>query len=301
MRIRIFIVVGLLFSILGFSSSSQAKGEFAIVIDDLAAYGYGFQERILPMIVLNEREVPISYAVMPNLPKTRAVGQELDSRSIDYLIHFPMEASTVRRKPGEARFAINMPGKEISELLIDAIDELPNAVGLNNHQGSLCTSDYSWMETFLKEMDRFGLNFLDSGTVRGFDRCRTEDGRQVMASVLCKEKGICPRIEVLSQNLWLDNNVDYNKASEFRWIPSKSNPKTPDIKMTCDAFKEFKPLDLLKVESAINEGCSRSTNSEEIVVAIGHPKWATICGLRRFFYSEKNRQECPITSIGDLF
>ncbi len=287
------------FGLLATSSGLQAEeGTYAIVIDDLAAYGYRFPQRIAPLLVLNERDVPISYAIMPNLPETRRVGQELDQRDVDYLIHFPMEAFTIRRKPGEKRLAVTMDRKEIRNLLLEALDQLPNAIGLNNHQGSLCTSDSPWMENFLEEMNSLGLNFLDSGTVPGGNRCRTPEGKKILASELCQINGICPRIRVLSQNLWLDDQIDY--LSDFAWVPSSENPASPDIQKTCDTFFKLHRADLELAQDRIKQGCQRRSKGET-VIAIGHPKWATICGLRRFFYSEKNREECPITSLREMF
>ena len=106
----------------------------------------------------------VTFSVLPHTP----FGQELATsgyqQSREILIHVPMEA-TNGKKLGPGALTQHMNEQQIHSTLAKSFEEIPFAIGINNHMGSLLTSQYqpmAWTMSYLKSK---GLLFLDSVTV----------------------------------------------------------------------------------------------------------------------------------------
>ena len=78
-----------------------------------------------------------------------------------------------------------------------ALDALPGAVGVNNHQGSRATADRRVMDTILGVVRERGLLFLDSRTTA-----------ETLAAAEAKRFGV----PVLSRDVFLDDRATEEKA-----------------------------------------------------------------------------------------
>ena len=63
-------------------------------------------------------------------------------------------------------------------MLSESLSQVPQAVGINNHQGSKATTDYRVMSVVMKELSRRGLFFFDSrtNTTTAADRAASASG-----------------------------------------------------------------------------------------------------------------------------
>ena len=128
----------------------------AVLIDDLGAR-LDDAERLLAI------GVPLSYAVLPNLPKSKEVAALVAARGAELLCHLPMEPEGVE-DPGPGALAEGMSAGEVARRTRAAIEAVPGAVGVNNHMGSRLTAEAATMRAVLGVVAERGLFFVDSRT-----------------------------------------------------------------------------------------------------------------------------------------
>ncbi|MCM3340300.1 divergent polysaccharide deacetylase family protein [Paenibacillus sp. MER TA 81-3] len=130
----------------------------AVVIDDFGNNMAGTEEMLgLP--------IPLTVAVMPFLPSTKQDAERAHQRGHEVIVHMPMEPISGKASwLGPGAILTSLSDKEIVRRVNAAIDEVPHAVGMNNHMGSKATADRRVMRLVLKVCKERGLYFLDSKT-----------------------------------------------------------------------------------------------------------------------------------------
>ena len=133
----------------------RGKGRIAIVLDD-----WGHNLRHVP--ILSSVRSPLTLAVLPNLPYSDEVARAADEQGHEVILHMPMQAvnPNAPREPGT--ILGGMTSGQVAALLDQALQTVPGAVGMSNHQGSKVTADRAVMEVVLREAKRRRLYFLDS-------------------------------------------------------------------------------------------------------------------------------------------
>jgi polysaccharide deacetylase 2 family uncharacterized protein YibQ len=136
----------------------SGPGSLAIIIDDMGA---GMQEaRELLAIGL-----PITFSVIPGLPKDRAVAELAHQQGGRVMIHLPMEPQGYpERRLEKNGLLLSQSEAEITERLRTYFQAVPHAVGANNHMGSRFTEDREKMGLVLNILKGKGLFFIDSLT-----------------------------------------------------------------------------------------------------------------------------------------
>jgi uncharacterized protein len=141
--------------------SGSGKALLAVIIDDL---GY---DRAAADAVLALRS-PLTVAVLPNHPLSTEIAEAAHRRGIQVMLHLPMEAESGHEEKGAKVESVELrPGMEAGE--VDAIvtrmlATVPNAVGVNNHQGSRATADPALMDEVMRALAARHLFFIDSRT-----------------------------------------------------------------------------------------------------------------------------------------
>ncbi|WP_179232737.1 divergent polysaccharide deacetylase family protein [Paenibacillus rigui] len=144
-------------------NTANAEGEpaskrIAIVIDDMGNDMTGTKEMM-------ELPIPFTAAVMPFLPTTKRDAEWAHRLGHDVLIHMPMEP--VRGKKswlGPGAITTDLPDEEIRKRVLAAIEDVPFAIGMNNHMGSKVTADPRVMRIVLEVCKEKNLIYLDSKT-----------------------------------------------------------------------------------------------------------------------------------------
>lgn len=135
-------------------TSSHAK--LAIIIDDL-----GYDRETAE--ALFQIPFPLTVSVLPHLPHSAEIAEEAARRGYQVMLHLPMEsnadskAESIELRPG-------MPADQITRVLQQMLETVPQAVGVNNHQGSLSTSDAGLMNAIMPALRERDLFFVDSRT-----------------------------------------------------------------------------------------------------------------------------------------
>lgn len=134
------------------------RGRVAIVIDDFGFNGKGTKEML-------EIGIPITCAILPFSEFTKQEAELIHSIGHEIIIHIPMEPH--HGDPswlGEKGITSRLSNERIDEIMREAIEKVPYAVGVNNHMGSKATEDRRIMEVIIKVLQEKDLFILDSKT-----------------------------------------------------------------------------------------------------------------------------------------
>ncbi|MCZ8519119.1 MULTISPECIES: divergent polysaccharide deacetylase family protein [Paenibacillus] len=141
----------------GFAEEAGRK-RIAVVIDDFGNSMNGTEQMF-------ELPIPFAAAVMPFLPTTKADAERAYEKGKEVLVHLPMEPRKGKASwLGPGAITTRLTDDEIREKVIAAIEDVPHAIGINNHMGSRATADERVMRVILKVCAERGLFFLDSRT-----------------------------------------------------------------------------------------------------------------------------------------
>lgn len=145
-------------SFLAVPSSSRSSGapQLAIIIDDLG-YDRAADESVLAL------PFPLTVSVIPHLPLSADLAEEAYRRGDEVLLHLPMEPKG-ETKQEEIELRPGMPAREVDSILSGMLETVPHAAGVNNHEGSLATSDPRLMEALMPALRERHLFFIDSRT-----------------------------------------------------------------------------------------------------------------------------------------
>ena len=152
-------------------SSPVLAGKLAIVIDD-----FGYRPH-------NENQVlampsAISVAVLPDSPHAREMATKAHNSGHEVLIHLPM--APLSKQPLEKNtLRPEMSSDEIERIIRSAVNNVPYAVGINNHMGSKMTSNLFGMQKVMQALERYNLYFLDSVTIGNTQAMRAAQGTGV--------------------------------------------------------------------------------------------------------------------------
>ncbi len=137
---------------------ARASGlpKLAIIIDDLG-YDREAAETIFQI------PFPLTVSVLPHLPLSSVVAEEASRRGYQVLLHMPVESSA-DEKAESIELHPGMPSEEAVRVLQGMLDTVPQAIGVNNHQGSLGTADKTLMNAIMPALRERGLFFVDSRT-----------------------------------------------------------------------------------------------------------------------------------------
>ena len=137
---------------------SSSKGLLAIVVDDMGSSMKEVQE----LAAIN---MPLTFAIIPGLPKAKAVADYAHARGRDVIIHIPMEPQGYPAQRVEANaLLMSSSAEEIESRIKDFIREIPFVIGANNHMGSRFTESEVQMKPVIATLKENGLFFLDSRT-----------------------------------------------------------------------------------------------------------------------------------------
>ncbi|MFX3647399.1 MAG: divergent polysaccharide deacetylase family protein [Paenibacillus sp.] len=140
------------------SESPSHHKRLAIIIDDVGNDMKGTAE-ILAM------PVKLTVAVMPFLQTTKKDAIAAHEKGMDVIVHMPMEPKKGRPEwLGPGAITSNLSDEEVRSRVEKAIDDVPHAIGMNNHMGSKITSDKRIMSIVLEVCKERGLFFVDSRT-----------------------------------------------------------------------------------------------------------------------------------------
>ena len=165
----------------------------AIVIDD---FGYINDHIVEGFLSINEK---MTFAVIPGHLYSRQIAREAYSNGFEILLHMPMESHKDNLEKEPFIISSTMTRIDIEEKIKTAFLEIPEAVGMNNHQGSKFT-EIDWaMETLAPILKKNKKYFLDSRT-----------SPNTIAESVIKKYGI----KTVHRDVFIDNELSENYVKE---------------------------------------------------------------------------------------
>ena len=178
------------------------KGKIGIIIDD---FGYRNDEVSDGFLKLNAY---LTYAVIPGHEYSTSFGEKAVNAGYEVIVHMPME--NTGKTYGEEEFVLTteMDNETIQRRVNTAFNQIPTAIGMNNHQGSSASADQRVMSSVARVMNERNLFFIDSRTTV-----------ETIAETTMEVFGV----PTARRNVFLDNDDDEEKIIEqFMKLVKKS-------------------------------------------------------------------------------
>lgn len=134
-----------------------SKGKLIFVFDDA---GHNLEQ----LQYFLDLPFPCTIAVLPKLPNSRETAKRIRAAGKELILHQPMQAVNPNIDPGEGAVKPGMNHEEIKKIVASNVEEIGPIAGMNNHEGSLITSDEKAMEAVLELCREKNIYFLDSRT-----------------------------------------------------------------------------------------------------------------------------------------
>ena len=138
------------------SSGKAAEPRLAIIIDDLGS-DPAAAEAIFAL------GYPLTISVLPNHEHSADIAREAHRRGFQVMLHLPMQ-SVANETPEAQELHPGMPAAEVAALVDQFLQNVPGAVGVNNHQGSQATADAALMDELMPVLREHHLFYVDSRT-----------------------------------------------------------------------------------------------------------------------------------------
>lgn len=132
------------------------SADISLVIDDV-----GYQRKWDEQVV--DFPPAVALAILPFSHHALEMSRRANQSGHEVLMHLPMESLTSEHRVSMVH--MDMTKTQLDRFLHSAFKQVPHAIGLNNHQGSLVTQHpviMTWVMEFLSQ--RPGTIFLDSRT-----------------------------------------------------------------------------------------------------------------------------------------
>jgi len=141
------------------TKQNQIKGKICLIIDD-----FGNSENDLHRDFLTLSN-DITISIIPGQSYSEDIAHMAYKYGFEIMVHMPMEAFNFHDNNIDKYILTeNLSFEQVKKRLENAFIELPNAGGMNNHQGSKATENIQLMKNVarsLKTMDKY---FIDSYT-----------------------------------------------------------------------------------------------------------------------------------------
>jgi polysaccharide deacetylase 2 family uncharacterized protein YibQ len=138
------------------ANAQRAPAKLAILLDDLgsdlAAANHIF--------ALN---VPVTVAVLPFHTHSQQIAREAKNRGCEVMLHLPMQ-SLANEAPEQDELRPGLSSNQVEMLVTKMLNAVPEATGVNNHQGSQATANNTLMEELMPVLKNAGVFYVDSRT-----------------------------------------------------------------------------------------------------------------------------------------
>jgi polysaccharide deacetylase 2 family uncharacterized protein YibQ len=138
-------------------SFATKKAQIAIIIDDI-----GNKPADADAFVLPEK---VTFAILPHTEYSTGFSRWASQQGREVMLHMPME-SLNGKALGKGAILSTMYPNEVEKALVDALNSVPDAVGVNNHMGSKLTQITLQMSSVMDVLRDRGLFFVDSRTTK---------------------------------------------------------------------------------------------------------------------------------------
>lgn len=248
----------------------------AVIIDDI-----GYQARLGEAAI--DLPGPFAVAIMPFAPHSQRLALLAEKSHKDVILHLPMEAKSRNHLLGEGAILASMSAEQMLTRLDSALAYVPQAIGVNNHMGSLLTSQRAPMDIIMAGLAaRQGLFFVDSKT----SRRSIARAAATAAGVTAVERHVFLDNEPLREEINLQLRELVNRAKKNGYALAIGHP----YPATLASLKAWRPtevgVELVSIREYIEWvsahsatiGNQRARNAAKIAAAPSPPNNQTLTG-----------------------
>jgi hypothetical protein len=177
----------------------QQLPKVAIIIDDM-----GWDEVVGEQLLKFPFE--LTYSFLPFAPHTKKLENLAFLAGKTVFLHLPLQPKGSTYNPGPGALYLHDSPEMQRTKFTNCLQEVPHAMGVNNHMGSFFTEDEQAMTNLIQEMKGRSLMFVDSVTTPGsiaFQVARAASiksaRRNVFLDNTLDEEKICHQLEKLVQ------------------------------------------------------------------------------------------------------
>lgn len=160
-RLIYLVLTALLILPPGLATAGVSNPAISIIIDDI---GYRIHDDLRAIAIPG----PLAYAIMPHSPYAHKMSHLAIKNGKQVLLHLPMESIIPKKNRflGPGALMLDMNKAQFMRTLNRDLKSLPEAIGVNNHMGSLLTSHAGHMEWLMHTLKRDRKFYIDSMTSR---------------------------------------------------------------------------------------------------------------------------------------
>ncbi|BHH84389.1 divergent polysaccharide deacetylase family protein [Desulforhopalus sp. 52FAK] len=129
----------------------------AVIIDDIG-YQYEIGKQLLEM------PFELTFSFLPFAPYTQKLQETAYNLGKTIFLHLPLQPQSDEFDPGPGALLLTDSTELQKEKLDRCLEQVPYAVGVNNHMGSLYTEDTDAMDGVMTTLASKSLYFIDSYT-----------------------------------------------------------------------------------------------------------------------------------------
>lgn len=107
--------------------------------------------------------VPLTLSVLPFHEHSREIAEEARNHGCEVMLHLPMQ-SVVNETPELEELRPGLSQQQVDEMVNRMLEAVPEADGINNHQGSQATSNTALMNELMPVLRDAGMFYVDSRT-----------------------------------------------------------------------------------------------------------------------------------------
>jgi polysaccharide deacetylase 2 family uncharacterized protein YibQ len=138
------------------TSAVPGQARLAILLDDLGN-DRGMADRIFAL------GVPITISVLPFHAHSEEIAKEARQQGCEVMLHLPMQ-SVGNEAPEQQELRPGLSADQVRTTVEKMLDAVPEAEGVNNHQGSQATADNALMNELMQVLKDEGVFYVDSRT-----------------------------------------------------------------------------------------------------------------------------------------
>jgi len=107
--------------------------------------------------------VPITFSVLPYKAHSQEIAREARKHGCEVMLHLPMQ-SRANEMAEQYELKAGLSSEEVQSIVTKMLEAVPEADGVNNHQGSQATSNGALMSELMPVLKDAGVFYVDSRT-----------------------------------------------------------------------------------------------------------------------------------------
>jgi hypothetical protein len=136
-----------------------SKPRICLIIDD------GGYQKGAALDALYDFKIPVTVSIIPHTEYSNFLAQDFPGHGVEVMCHLPMEGHDhVLAGAYKEYLKKGMDVEKAKEEVKTGLADLPNCRGLNNHMGSVVTTDLSLMTAVCEELKAENMFVIDSRT-----------------------------------------------------------------------------------------------------------------------------------------